>query len=200
MPTRDPRVDDYIASAAPFAQPILRHLREVVHNAAPEATETIKWGMPHFEEEGILCMMAAFKAHAVFGFAKGELITGPEGRSLEAMGSLGRLRSVKDLPSKRILTRYVKRAVALNRAKIKVARQLKHRAASALRVPADLKRGLAENAAARKTFERLSPSARRDYIEWITDAKRPVTRTERLATTLAWLAEGKERNWKYRKR
>ncbi len=196
----DLRIDAYIKRSAPFARPILTHLRAVVHGACPDCTETIKWGMPHFEYEGPLCMMAAFKAHAVFGFAKGSLITGPGGRSLEAMGSFGRLTSPKDLPAASVLTRYVKKAMALNVSKTKVERPRKHRTVATLRPPADLRAALAKHAQARATFEGFSPSARGEYIEWITSAKRPATRAERLATTITWLTEGKQRNWKYQKR
>ncbi len=71
MPTtHDPRIDAYIAKSVPFAQPIMEHCRALIHEACPEVTETIKWGMPSFEYKGILCGFAAFKAHCSFGFWK----------------------------------------------------------------------------------------------------------------------------------
>lgn len=109
----DPRVDAYIAAAAPFARPILRHLRAVVHSACPDVEETIKWGMPFFTYHGILCHMAAFKQHAAFGFWKGALVFESD-KASEAMGAVGRLTTVADLPSKRALTGYVRKAMALN--------------------------------------------------------------------------------------
>jgi len=197
MPTKDPRIDAYIAKAAPFARPILTHIRAVVHAAWPTIEETTKWGVPHFMHHGIVCSMAAFKEHAVFGFWKGALITGPGGKSVEAMGSFGRLMSIDDLPSKRTLIAYVRKAAELNASGAKVPRPTKHTPAKALRVPADLTRALSTNAKARAFFDTLPPSQRRDYIEWITEAKRPETKAKRLATTVEWLAQHKIRNWRY---
>ena len=198
MPRKDPRIDAYIKGRAPFAQPILKHLRAVVHEACPDVVETIKWGMPAFEYEGPLCSIAAFKAHAAFGLWKGGLILDSRGRDLEsAMGSFGRLTSVEDLPGKRVLVGYLKQAMALNEQGIKVKRAVKPK--PALPVPAELKAALARNAKARATFAAFSPSCRREYVEWVTEARQDATRGRRIATAVEWLAEGKRRNWKYEK-
>jgi uncharacterized protein YdeI (YjbR/CyaY-like superfamily) len=202
MPTKtDPRFDSHIAKAAPFAQPILRHLRKLVHTACPDAVETIKWNFPSFTYGGqILCMLGAFKAHAMFGFwhaGMKKIIAKDRGPVGNAMGALGRLTSLADLPNDKTLLRYIKIAAALNasgapaRARPKAPRK-------PLPVPADLAAALRKNRAAAKTFEEFPPGCRREYIEWITEAKRSETRATRLATTLAWLAEGKRRNWKYK--
>lgn len=198
MGQRDPRVDAYIAKAQPFAQPILTHLRELLHEACPDVQETIKWGMPAFMYHGILAGMASFKAHAAFGFWKGKLITDTAGKSREAMWQFGKITSLKDLPNKRELRSLVKKAMQLNEAGAKTPRGLKH-AKPALRAPADLTAALKSKAKARTFFASLAPSAKRDYIEWITEAKRAATRAERVATTVQWLGEGKRRNWKYEK-
>ncbi len=201
MPTpTDPRVDAYIAKAAPFAQPILRHLRKLVRRACPGAVETIKWGCPGYETGGkILCGMAAFKAHAAFGFRHLEmekLIERERGTVADAMWHLGRLTRPADLPDDTTLLRYLKTAVELNasavpsRPRAKVAKK-------PLPVPPDLAAALKRNPAAAATFAGLPPGHRREYVEWILEAKRPETRAKRLATTLEWLAEGKRRNWKY---
>lgn len=197
---RDPRVDAFIARSADFARPILVHLRSLVHEACPAATETIKWGMPHFEHAGsILCMMAAFKGHCAFGFwHQGmEKIAGPHRASPEAaMGSLGRITSLADLPSDAVLKRLVCTAADLIESGAP-GRPRPAKLVRALPVPADLAAALKKNAAAAKTFDAFPPGKRKDYIEWITEAKRDVTRQSRLATTIEWLAEGKARNWKY---
>ena len=102
MGTKDKRIDAYIAKAAPFARPILTYLRAVVHAACPDVEETIKWSMPAFDYNGPFCSMAAFKQHATFGFWKGALIVDPKTRKPdEAMGDLGRITRVADLPGKR---------------------------------------------------------------------------------------------------
>ena len=198
MGTRDPRVDRYIADSPEFARPILTHLREVVHGACPEVVETMKWSRPHFEYNGLLCGMSAFKAHCAFGFWKGSLIFGKGGGVEDAMGQFGRITSVKDLPPKKVLAGYVRKAMELNDAGTtafpkKPAREPRPE----LPVPDDLAAALGKNRKARATFEGLSPSHRREYVEWITEAKREETRRQRLATTVEWLAEGKARNWKY---
>lgn len=200
MPTTDQRVDAYIAKAPPFAQPILTHLRAVVHDACPDVVETLKWGVPSFEYRGLLAGMAAFKAHAAFGFWKGDLVTGPTGKSAEGMWGFGRLTSVKDLPSKRILAGYVKKAMALNESDVKVERPRKHKPVALDQLPPDLLAALAKSAKARKVFEAFPPSAKRDYIEWVVTAKRPETRAARVATAIEWMAEGKRRNWKYERK
>lgn len=202
MPAPDPRVDAYIARSAEFARPILSHLRAVVHAACPEVEETIKWGMPHFMYHGILAGMSAFKAHAAFGFWKGRLVAEAmgvtaSGKAQEAMWDFGRITSIRDLPPKRELVRWVKTAMRLNEQGVK--RPLKHRTPrKPIPVPEDLAKALRRDARARATWGKFSPSHRREYLEWITEAKTAPTRARRLATTLAWLAEGKMRNWKYR--
>ncbi|HTV83786.1 MAG TPA: YdeI/OmpD-associated family protein [Dyella sp.] len=197
MASRDPRVDAYIAKSADFARPILEHIRMVVHSACPEAEETIKWGFPHFDYRGaMMCSMAAFKQHCSFGFWQRKDVTGTQAE--QGMGQFGKILSIKDLPGKRELTGYIRKAMALNDAGIK-----KPRPASAPKpppiLPADFAALLNKRAAARKTYEAFSPSAQREYIDWITEAKTDATRQRRMDTALEWLAEGKQRNWKYMK-
>lgn len=194
MGKRDPRVDAYIAKSAAFARPILTRLREVVHASCPDVRETMKWSMPHFDYQGPLCGMSAFKEHCAFGFWKGSLIV--ENPSTEAMGQLGRIRSLRDLPPKKTLGAWIRKGMALNEQGVKVPRAAKPKK-PAVKVPADLRKALDGNAKARDTFAGFSPSHRREYVEWIEDAKRPPTRAKRVATAVEWLAEGKARNWKY---
>lgn len=199
MGQTDPRIDAYIAESAEFARPLLVHLRGVIHGACPEVEETLKWGMPSFVYHGrILCGMAAFKQHASFGFWQGAHIVGPDGgKREEAMGQFGRLTGVKDLPGKRELSGYVKQAMALIDAGVKRPSTQRTTPKPPVEVPPDLAAALKRNAKARKTFDAFPPSQRREYVEWITEAKREATRLKRLEQALEWLAEGKPRNWKY---
>lgn len=192
---RDPRVDDYIASSAAFAQPILLWLRERVHAACPDVEEAVKWSMPGFLYKGKpLANMAAFKAHATFGFwHRQELRTGKEG---SAMGQYGRIASLDDLPDAATLERQVKEAMALTDAGTAPKRAAKP-PKPALPVPPELAAALAEDAAASAHFDAFPPGARRDYCEWIGEAKRPETRAKRVAEAVGWIGEGKRRNWKY---
>jgi uncharacterized protein YdeI (YjbR/CyaY-like superfamily) len=197
MSTRDPRIDDYIARSAEFARPILAHLREVVHAGCPAVEETRKWGMPHFTYRGgLFASMAAFKEHATFGFWRGSEILGESGRSTDAMGQFGRIAALADLPPDEVLAGYVREAVRLADAGPK-ARAGARASKPAPEVPADLAAALAANAAAQATFDRFPPSHRREYLTWITEAKREETRAKRVATAVEWIAEGKGRNWKY---
>jgi uncharacterized protein YdeI (YjbR/CyaY-like superfamily) len=196
MPTTDPRVDAYIDNAAAFARPILAHLRAAVHSGCPQVVETIKWGMPFFVHEGKnLAFMAAFKAHAGFGFWRGREVVGA-GKESEAMGQFGRLTKASDLPGKRELARLVKDAAILAATRLPKTRKAGPR--PALELPDDLARALARNAGAQATFDAFAPSHRRDYIEWITEARREETRGRRVLQAIEWLAEGKTRHWKHR--
>jgi len=196
MATRDPRVDTYIAEAPEFARPILEWLRAQVHKSCPEVVETIKWRMPSFEHHGILCGMAAFKAHCVFGFWKHELVLGAfDAKAREAMGSFGCLKSKTDLPPAREFAAALRKAVELNEQGVSVPRQKRTKRPAGM--PKELRAALATNARARASFEGFPPSHQREYIEWIAEAKRAETRAKRLATALEWLSEGKPRNWKY---
>jgi uncharacterized protein YdeI (YjbR/CyaY-like superfamily) len=200
MGTKDPRVDAYIEKAKPFARPILRHIRKVVHEACPDTEETLKWSMPTFMYAGeMLCGMAAFKEHAVLGFWKASLILDPEGRKPEddAMGQFGCIRTVKDLPPTRELKSYLRKAMELNEQGIKVKRAKAATKKAAVKVPADLAAAIRKSRKAAATWDAFPPGCRREYIEWIDEAKRDETRPKRLATTIEWLAEGRKRNWKY---
>lgn len=198
MATKDPRIDAYIAKSAAFAKPILKYLRKVVHVGCPNVEETMKWSMPHFDYKGVMCGMAAFKQHCVFGFWKESLIfDGTKGAEKTAMGSFGCITSLADLPSEKTLIGYVKKAAALNEAGVKVPGRTKPKKREPIEVPDYFAAALKKNARARKTFEGFSPSHRREYLEWITEAKREETRNQRLATAVEWLTEGKARHWKY---
>jgi uncharacterized protein YdeI (YjbR/CyaY-like superfamily) len=196
MGRKDPRVDAYIARSAGFAKPILKHLRAVVHQACPEVEETLKWSAPHFLYEGMLCGMSAFKEHAAFGFWKGALILDGNGRNAEAMGQFGRITELSDLPSKKVMTRYIRKAMALNEAGVKSPTR-PGKPKKPLAVPADFQAALRKNRKAMAAYDGFSPSQRREYLEWITEAKRDETRQRRIGTAVEWLAEGKTRNWKY---
>jgi uncharacterized protein YdeI (YjbR/CyaY-like superfamily) len=197
MGTTNPRVDAYIAKSADFAKPILMRIREIVHEACPEVEENIKWGVPAFDYKGMMCGMAAFKQHCTFGFWKGSLIF-PDKRDMDGMGQFGRLTKVSDLPSKRELTGYIRKAMKLNEEGIKVEREKKPKKPD-IPMPADLRAALRKNKKAHDAFEAFSPSHRREYLEWITEAKTEATRERRLNTALEWIADGKSRNWKYQR-
>jgi uncharacterized protein YdeI (YjbR/CyaY-like superfamily) len=199
----DQRIDAYIAKSAPFAKEILEHLRQLVHDACPDVEETIKWGFPHFEYKGILCSMAAFKGHCAFGFWKGAIMKDPKnvmtivGKT--SMGSFNRITSINDLPSNKILISYIKEAKTLNEDDIKLPERVKKKTSS-VKIPSYFLDVLKKNKKAFATFQGLSNSNKKDYTDWITEAKTESTREKRIQTSLGWLAEGKTRNWKYSKK
>jgi uncharacterized protein YdeI (YjbR/CyaY-like superfamily) len=197
MASKDPRVDAYIAKQKPFAQPILKRIRQAVHTGCPDVTETIKWGVPAFEYKGPMCGMAAFKAHCLMGFWKGTLVKSmPKDRVTQAGGGWGRFESIDDLPDLKLIVRMVKEAVALNDAGIKIPRAVKP-AKPPLKAPGDMLAAIKKDRKAGAAWAGFSPSAQRDYVEWITQAKSDDTRARRLQTAVEWIAEGKRRNWKY---
>ena len=197
----DARVDAYIGKSAPFAQPILRHLRQLVHSVSPLLTETMKWGFPFFDYKGSVCQMAAFKEHIGFGFWKqrqlndpGKLIKEEDGTA----GSFGRITSLSDLPADEILVDFIKQAMQLNEAGTKKPVVKKEGAPKApIEMPANFADLLANNPKAQAVFEKFSPSHKREYLEWIVDAKSDATRVKRLQTAIEQIEEGKSKNWKY---
>lgn len=196
MPTVDPRVDAYIEKSADFAKPILRHIRELVHKACPAIQETMKWSFPHFDHKGTVCSMASFKQHCALGFWKQSLMEQdafPAEKT--AMGSFGRITSVKDLPPDKVMIALIHQAVELNEKGIKVAKKPVDK--KELVVPVDLTKALSKNKAAKAAFDKFSYSHKKEYVQWIEEAKTEPTRNKRLATTVEWLSEGKSRNWKY---
>ncbi|MFL6858574.1 MAG: YdeI/OmpD-associated family protein [Allosphingosinicella sp.] len=189
----DPRVDAYIARQADFARPILDHLRRLLHESGVGAEETIKWGMPHFTREGrMFAGMAAFKGHATFGFWQARAVLGETGAEQGAMGQFGRLTSVGDLPDETALLALIRRAAGA----VPQPRPRKPPRPE-LPTPDDLRAAIDASPPAAATFDAFPPSCRRDYVEWVVEAKRPETRARRIAQAVEWMAEGKRRNWKY---
>jgi uncharacterized protein YdeI (YjbR/CyaY-like superfamily) len=194
---KDPRVDAYIAKSADFAKPILTHLRKLVHVACPEVEETLKWKMPFFLHKGILFGMAAFKQHCMLHFWNGQMVLGKDAPKTGS-GKFERITSLADFPNEKILLGYMKKAVALNESGVKKpAREAKPKAK--LVIPAALTSALKKNKKAREAFENFSYSHKKEYAEWIADAKRDETREKRIETAMVWLTQGKSRNWKYEK-
>ena len=201
----DPRVDAYIEKAAPFAQPILTHLRKLMHQACPHVTESMKWSMPFFEQQGvILANMAAFKQHCAFGFWGPEMkqLLAKDGfASRDAMGTLGRITALKNLPPDKSLLYYMCQAAELVESgrRTKSINRPKKTKKHAVRVPPELAAGLKKNKLAAKAFAEFSPSCKREYCTWIAEAKRAETKEKRLQEAIALIAQGKTRYWKYEK-
>lgn len=206
MSTYDPRIDAYIAKSADFAQPILIHLRELIHATCPEVEETWKWSFPNFDYKGsTLCSMAAFKQHCSFGFWKASLMPDPDNilelAEKAAMGQLGKITNIKDLPKDRILKKYLKAAMKLNEdgVKVKTRSKVSEEDKKSLATPADFAALLKKNKQAQTVFNEFSYSNKKDYIAWFDEAKTEATRNKRMEQALEWIAEGKSRHWKYKK-
>ena len=202
MGKKDKRVDDYISKSAAFAKPVLNHIRQLVHTGCPQVEETIKWGFPNFDYKGVFCSMAAFKEHCSFGFWKAAIMKDAEklkANQESAMGHLGKIKSIDDLPSDKILISYIKEAARLNDEGVKLPPRNKSVEKKELIIPEYFTKPLSKNKKASQAFEAFSPSHKKEYVEWITEAKTEETRNKRMATALEWIAEGKGRNWKYEK-
>jgi hypothetical protein len=206
MSKNDTRVDAYIARSAPFAKPILTHLRKLIHANCPSVEETIKWGFPHFMYKGpadrqprVLCSMASFKAHCAFGFWHPEMrgALGGDGDGDHAMGQFGRIAALSDLPKDKVLAGYITQAIKLHDAGRKPAPRARPAEKKELVLPPYFAAALKKNKKALATFEQFNYTNKKDYVEWITEAKSEATRLRRLDTAIEWLSEGKVRNWKY---
>jgi uncharacterized protein YdeI (YjbR/CyaY-like superfamily) len=204
--TFDSRIDVYIAKSRPFAQPLLNHLRELVHKACPGVVETIKWSRPFFEYKGVIFgNMSAFKEHCSFGFWGEEISAVLRDASVlqpGAMGSLGRLTRIEDLPTNKQMLDLLRRAVAFidsgqYTSPIAARNKVAKAPAPAVAAPPEFTRALKANKKASAAFAAFSPSCKREYVEWIAEAKRAETREKRITTAIDWISEGKQRNWKY---
>lgn len=197
MGSRSPKVDAYIAKAKPFAQPILEHLRELMHKGCPDVEESMKWSMPFFVYKGTnLVNMAGFKEHCNFGFWDKSMAAELRNRG---DGPLRRITSVKNLPSDKKMLAWIRETASnVDRGQYRSPMAGRSRAVKPeTKVPADFASALKKNKGAVEVFAAFSPSCRREYIDWIVDAKREETRAKRIATAVGWIAEGKQRNWKY---
>ena len=205
MATKEKKVDAYIAKSADFAKPILNHIRELVHKACPDVEEKMKWSMPFFDYKGeMLCHIASFKQHAVMGFWKASLMKDAvlmeNAKAETAMGHLGKITSLKDMPSDKKITGWIKEAMELNDKGIKLPAKPKPAAGKEIAVPDYFTKALAKNKKAKQVFENYAYSHKKEYLMWITEAKTEETRSKRIATALEWMAEGKSRLWKYEKK
>jgi uncharacterized protein YdeI (YjbR/CyaY-like superfamily) len=206
MGTKDPRVDAYIAKSAEFAKPILTHLRKLIHENCPTVEETIKWSFPHFTYKApadrsprILCSMASFKQHCAFGFWYAEMgdTASREAQTGPAMGQYGKITSLRDLPKDKELGKQIKEAVKLHDAGVKPAARARSIEKKELEIPDYFSAALKKNKKALATFEAFNYSNKKEYVEWVTEARTKETRKNRLATAVEWMSEGKMRNWKY---
>ncbi|MCX6169567.1 MAG: YdeI/OmpD-associated family protein [Ignavibacteriales bacterium] len=201
MGKKDPRVDAYIAKSKEFAKPILEHFRELVHKACPDVEETIKWGMPSYDYKGPYCMSPAFKEHCAIVFWKASLMKDPilvaNAKSETAMGHLRKIKSLKDLPKDKVLISFLKEAAKLNADGVKNPPRSKPKEKKELVIPSYFLKALKTKKKALETFNNFTPAKKKEYVEWITEAKTDETRNKRIATSLEWISEGKTRNWKY---
>lgn len=202
MYQKDPKIDAYISKSADFARPVLEHLRKLVVKACPDVQESIKWSFPNFTYKGsILCNMAAFKQHCSFGFWLGGVMKDPynilQADEKNAMGNFGQIKSLKSLPADKIIVDYIRQAMQLTDEGVKLPR--KEQVKEVPDPHADFVKALAGVRTAQNNFNKFSPSQKREYIEWINEAKTEATRYKRIADAVQWLEEGKTRNWKYEK-
>lgn len=203
MEKHSAKVDEYIEKSPDFAKPILDYLREIIHEACPDAEEAIKWKFPTFMYKGkILCSITAFKQYCSLGFwlhqemkTLQEIETNTEKSS---MFSLGKITRLEDLPSQPQLKRAIKEAMELTDMGVMMKKAPPSRIE--MEIPDYFQSALNAQPKAKEIFEKASPSFRKEYIAWLTEAKTEATRNKRLEQSLEWIAEGKGRNWKYQKK
>jgi uncharacterized protein YdeI (YjbR/CyaY-like superfamily) len=206
MSQKNPRVDAYIKNAEPFARPILNHLRELIHKACPDVEETIKWSFPNFVYKGgNICSMASFKQHIAFSFWKAALMKDADqfvlnAKSEVAMGHMGKITSLKDLPNDKKMLAYIKEAALLNENGIKLPPRVRSAEPKEIETPDYLVAALKKDKRAKATYDGFSYSNKKEYVNWLQEAKTDTTRNKRLAEAIEWMADGKIRNWKYLKK
>ena len=204
MSIKDPRIDLYIYNAADFARPILLHLRELIHVACPDVEETIKWSFASFDYKGPMCSMASFKQHCAFGFWKASLMKDKSlianAESESAMGHYGKITTLKDLPPDKKIIAHIKEAMMLNEKGIKLPPKKVTTRKKEIVAPDYFLKQLKKNKKALITFNSFSPSHKREYLEWIIEAKTDDTKNRRMDKAIEWMSEGKSRNWKYMKK
>ncbi|MCU0373466.1 MAG: YdeI/OmpD-associated family protein [Ignavibacteria bacterium] len=197
-------IDAYISKSQPFARPVLKHLRTLIHNACPDVKEILKWSFPHFDYKGMMCSMASFKQHCAFNFWKSSLMSDSAGfmknRGEGGMGNFGKIKSLDDLPPDKIIISYVKEAMKLNDDDIKITTKPKVTGNKELDVPEYFLKALKKNKEAVEFFNKSSYSFKKEYVMWVTGAKTDTTREARVNTSVEWISEGKPRNWKYIKK
>ena len=202
----DKRIDAYIAKSQDFAKPIIKHFRDLVHKTCPDVEETMKWSFPHWDYKGsMMCSMASFKQHCAINFWKAKLMKGgeklvAEAKTESAMGYLGRITSLKDLPKDTLLVKYIKEAMRLNDEGVKLSPKSKTEATKQLEIPDYFLKALSKNKKAKQTFDEFTYGNKKEYLTWIVEAKTEITRNKRLQDAIEWMSEGKIRNWKYLKK
>lgn len=200
---REPKIDEYIARSEDFARPILHHLREIIHDVCPGVEEKMKWSFPHFDYKGPFLSMAAFKHHCAFTFWKADLINDPDGvldkNRTEGMGHFGKITQLSDLPPDNVLADLIREAMHLNDEGIKLPSKSVASKKKVLEIPEWFMIALKSNKKAYEAFEKFSYSHKKEYLDWITEAKREETRQKRLQQAILLISEGKNRNWKYEK-
>ena len=196
MPKTDKRVDAYVENAADFARPILERLRAIVHEGCPDCEETLKWGHPSFTYRGIMCGMIAFKERCALHFWKSAILSPKGENDPEWQALLYQMKKVSDVPPKKTLLPLIKKAMELNETGTKIPKAAP-RPKKELPMPEAFMSAIQKNKRALAAFDKFPPSHKREYIEWITDAKTDPTRDRRIAQAVEWMAEGKPRNWKY---
>ena len=203
MGKTDERIDAYIANSAPFAQPILTHLRALIHEVCPDVVETWKWSFPNFDCNGeSFVSMASFKNHCSFGFWRASIMEDPDNilqiSEKAGMGNLGKITNISELPSDSVLKKYLKAAIKLNEDGVKVPKAVKTKPAATVATPDDLVAALAAHETANEVYSKFSNSHKKEYVEWIEEAKTLNTRNKRIAQAVEMIAENKSKNWKYK--
>ncbi|MCA6066935.1 YdeI/OmpD-associated family protein [Chryseobacterium sp. RG1] len=203
MENYNAKVDEYIEKSQDFAQPILKHIREIVHEICPDTEETIKWKFPTFMYKGkILCSMVSFKQYCSLGFWLHDEMKTLKNIETDVektnMFSLGKITKIGDLPSKPLLKEMILEAMELTDKGVTLKKASPSKTET--EVPDYFQNALQQNKKASEIFIKGSPSFRKEYINWLTEAKTEATRNKRMEQAIEWISEGKARNWKYMKK
>ncbi|MEO9802317.1 MAG: YdeI/OmpD-associated family protein [Reichenbachiella sp.] len=196
-PDASKKIDAYLTTVSSEHRPVLELIRKTVNAVDDRIQEDWKWRAPCFSLEGLVCWFVAFKSHVGLNFFKGALIEDIHNAFVESEDEdkgnrMIHFKSIDEVKVK-VIQDYVKQAVLLNEQGIKIDFPKR----KTLETPDYLIEALNKNKKAKDVFESFTDAQRKDYIEWLVEAKREETRNKRMTQAIEWIAEGKTRNWKY---
>jgi len=190
-------IDEAFSKFTGFQKEYCNHLRKLIHKAMPDVKEDWKWG-PNFNVNGMVCGVWGFKDHVKLVFFKGSAMKDTyklfnQGKENEGNRSIN-FSSADKIDDKKIIE-YLKEAAEINRKGIKlVKKEIK------VVMPAILVKALNKDKASKTYFESLAPSHRRDYADYISQAKQEETQLRRLDKVMEMLTDKRTLNDKYMKK
>ncbi|GAB2541876.1 DUF1801 domain-containing protein [Rufibacter soli] len=188
---QEEKIDAFFTNAPAFAKPICEKLRLAIDEADPALKPSWKWGTPVYEKAGasMVCAISVHKQHVNLTFFQGAQVpdtygvftTGLDGKNMRTI----RFTEVGQVKEEQIVE-YVRAATL-----VKPDKSGKSTERSVIEIPEDLKQALA-HAKQLEKFEQMAYTHRKEYVRWVSEAKRQETRDGRITKTVERITEGKK--------